>query len=176
MINRAALICFHDINGNEDDVFHFKYIVMQANQTKGFRREFFSFAQIVHLLNILLLFTKYQSRSSFESNWMCCWKKLSMGTIPHQIYTSRLTLPIHIVQSMRCYKNESKYYIINNIKVLVRHIVTKHAVAPIINSNPAIQYPLIMISSVNFHENFAVKRKINIRSPNTNLTVNKYNQ
>ena len=98
MINRAALICFDDINDDEDDVFHFKYIVMQANQTKGFRREFFSFAQIVHLLNILLLFTKYQSRSSFESNWMCSWEKLSMGTIPHQIYTSRLTLPIHIVQ------------------------------------------------------------------------------
>ena len=58
MINRAALICFDDINDNDDDVFHFKYIVMQANQTKGFRREFFSFSQIVHVLNIFLLFTK----------------------------------------------------------------------------------------------------------------------
>ena len=37
MINSAALIYFDDINDDEDDVFHFKYIVMQANQTKGFQ-------------------------------------------------------------------------------------------------------------------------------------------
>ena len=31
MINRAALICIDDINDDEDDMFHSKYIVMQAN-------------------------------------------------------------------------------------------------------------------------------------------------
>jgi len=67
MINRAALIYFlDDINDDEDDVFHFKYIVMQANQTKGFRREFFSFAQIVHPLNIFLLFTKIPISINFR--------------------------------------------------------------------------------------------------------------
>jgi len=79
MINRAALICFDDINDYEDDVLHFKYIVMPANQTKGFRREFFSFAQIVHPLNIFLLFTKISISINFRKQLDVLLEKAKHG-------------------------------------------------------------------------------------------------
>jgi len=79
MINRAALIYFDDINDDEDDVFHFKYIVNQANQTKGFRREFFSFAQIVLPLNIFLLFTKISISIKFRKQLDVLLEKAKHG-------------------------------------------------------------------------------------------------
>ena len=82
MINRAALICCDDINDDEVDMFHFKYIVMQANQTKGFRREFFSFSQIVHVLNIFLL---QRISIKFRKQLDVLLVKAMHGNNPHQI-------------------------------------------------------------------------------------------
>ena len=73
-------------------------LLLKVKRTKNYKVNVTTIDILNIIFNIFLLFTKNQSRSTFESNWMCCWKKLSMGTIPHQIYTSRLTLPIHIVQ------------------------------------------------------------------------------